>query len=145
MKTDDLVKCTRCGSDSCYIQHIPPTMVRLDYCLGCGFQSSPSYQDSKTLEIQLKYLPTIYKIIIDQEEDTKKIWIPAFVNVEGLGVIYANGVDRDNWWWETTNYDNNLKEAKLKVAEIKKFPKEKGFMDALEHLGILKLIKNGTI
>lgn len=137
MKTDELTKCSRCGDESCYVQYIPPTMLRLDYCLGCGFQSSPSYNDAQTLEASLKYLPTIYKILIDQEEESLKIWIPTFINVEGLGVIYANGIDRDNWWWESTKYDKKMNPPKLKVADIQKFSKDRGFTDAMNSLGLL--------
>ena len=137
MKFDNLVKCSRCSSDSCYIQDIPPTMIRLDYCFGCGFQSSPAYSEPGNLDLHLKHLPNIYKLLMDQEEDTLKIWMPVFINIPGNGIIYANGRSREDWWWEVAKYDKVLKD-KMKIEDIKRFPSEKGFMDALELLGLFE-------
>lgn len=137
--TDNLEICTRCGSDALYKQPISPEF-NLEYCFGCGFQHSTAYYNSEYLEASVKVLPNIYKILMDQEEDTGKIWIPSFINSPGNGLIYVNGFDRENWWWEAGKFSNKFTD-KMETKSIKKFPKEKGFMDAMEYLGLFEQIK----
>ena len=132
---DKLIECSRCGSDACYVQELGPKF-QLEYCMGCGFQSNTAYSNAELLTSNLNVLPTIYKILIDQEEDTLKIWIPAFVNVQDVGMIYANGNSRENWWWEAGKFDPKTP-GKIKTSELKKFEPTKGFMEALDYLGLL--------
>ena len=100
--------------------------------------------DSQFLKEQMEILPEIYKALISEDEDGK-IWIPSFTNLEGKGMVYANGTSRDNWWWEAVKY------KKLKVPEIKNHKKiiekinpksikhftELDFLSALEYVKIL--------
>lgn len=133
---DFIGNCSRCLGNMCYVQEISPEM-KLEYCFGCGFQSNTAYNVAEMLTANLNILPEIYKLLIDQEEDTLKIWIPTFINIPGVGMIYANGKDRDNWWWEAGKFDPK-QPTKIKVDEVKKFEPIHGFMDALEYMGLFE-------
>jgi hypothetical protein len=39
MAYDNLIECTRCGSDACYIQEVTKD-IKIELCYGCGFQSN---------------------------------------------------------------------------------------------------------
>ena len=136
LNKDSLISCTRCGSDACYVQEISPEM-KLEYCFGCGFQSNTAYNVAEMLTSNLNILPEIYKLLIDQEEDTLKIWVPTFINIPGRGMIYANGISRDEWWWEAGKFDPN-QPTKIKIDEVVKFEPTHGFIDALEYMGLFE-------
>ena len=140
---DKLTNCDRCGGDALYVQEI--NGVKTAQCFQCGYQySSLMTLDSQFLKEQMEILPEIYKALISEDEDGK-IWIPSFTNLEGKGMVYANGTSRDNWWWEAVKY------KKLKVPEIKNHKKiiekinpksikhftELDFLSALEYVKIL--------
>ncbi len=100
--------------------------------------------ESQFLKEQMEILPEIYKILMSEDEDGK-IWIPSFTNLEGKGMVYANGTSRNNWWWEAIKYKklkipevkNHQKiTEKINPKSIKKF-KEQEFLDALEYIKVL--------
>lgn len=145
MDFDNLIECSRCSSDAAYIQEINP-QLKIEMCLGCGFQSnSLMRQGSEFLEEQMEILPELYKALLDEEEETGKIWMPSTTRVEGKGMIFAEGSSRDNWAWAAAK-DIEVKEdekEKYKGAKyrtdmttIKHF-KEKDYIDALSYIGIL--------
>jgi hypothetical protein len=39
MNFDELIVCTRCGSDACYKQEVTKG-ISIELCYGCGFQSN---------------------------------------------------------------------------------------------------------
>ena len=78
MKYDDLKECTRCGSDACYIQEVTKD-ISIELCYGCGFQSnSVIKKDNTFFNEQLETLPELYKELMDEEEETGKIWCLVF-------------------------------------------------------------------
>ena len=113
MKFDNLSKCSRCGSDACYIQEINSD-ITLKFCYGCGFQSnSIMTKDSEFYKEQISILPEIYKDLI-YEDDKGGIWIPSTINVEEKGIVFAMGNDKTQWDW-----------AAAKVKEVSEEEKEK--------------------
>lgn len=148
MNFDELKTCSRCGSDACYSQEVTAD-VKIEMCYGCGFQSTSIMTvGSKMLEEQIHVLPEIYKVLIDEEEETGKVWIPSSINIDDKGLIYANGSDRDNWAWHAVKsfktsrewrrsnpkfkdkqYHTNLKDVKLFAPN--------DFIGALTHIGVL--------
>ena len=98
MKFDNLIECTRCGSDACYTQEVTKD-ITIEMCYGCGFQSnSLMKRDTDFFINQMELLPDLYKVLLDEEEDGK-IWMPSTVNIPDKGMIFANGKGRDNWKW----------------------------------------------
>ena len=112
---DKLTNCDKCGGDALYTQEI--NGVKTGQCFSCGFQyNSLMTLESQFLKEQMEILPEIYKLLMSEDEDGK-IWIPSFTNVEGKGMVYANGISRNDWWWEAIKY------KKLKIPEVKNHQK----------------------
>jgi ribosomal protein L37E len=145
MNFDNLIYCTRCGSDAAYVQEVN-TEIKIEMCLGCGFQSnSLMKQGSEFLKEQMEVLPEIYKALIDEEEDTGKIWMPSTTRVEGKGMIFAEGNSRDNWRWAAAKDVEVKDEEKEKYKGAKyrtdmstvEYFREREYIDALSYIGIL--------
>jgi hypothetical protein len=145
MQYDDLTKCSRCESDACYIQEVT-SEVKLEFCYGCGFQShSLLKHGSEFFTEQLALLPDLYKSLVEEEEDTKKVWMPSFINVSEKGMVFADGTGRDNWRWAGVKSIPVSKEEKEKykgakyradMSTIKHF-EERDFMEALSYIQVL--------
>ncbi len=137
MNFDDLIECTRCGSDACYKQEINQE-ITLEMCLGCGFQhNSIMVSGSQFLQEQMETLPELYKALLDEEEESSKIWMPTTINIQDKGMIFAEGTSRDNWAWAAVKSTlNEEKEYKTDMSTAKHFP-ERDFIGALSHIGIL--------
>lgn len=145
MKFDNLIECTRCGGDACYIQEVNAE-IKLEFCYGCGFQSNSLMKPgSEFLKEQMEVLPELYKALMDEEEDTGKIWMPTTINIEDKGLIFANGSGRDNWFWSAAkavpvkeDEKEKYKGAKWRadMSTIKNFH-ERDFIEALSYIKIL--------
>ena len=145
MNFDELIECSRCGSDASYQQKVNDKVI-LELCYGCGFQSnSVMTSGSLFLEEQLPLLPDLYKSLIQEEEDGK-LWMPTHIHVEGTGSIFADGVSSDDWAWAgvlAKEVEESEKEIlkgatyKSDMTTIKHFPSERGFIDALSYIGVL--------
>ena len=145
MRFDDLIECSRCGSDACYTQEITPK-VKIEMCMGCGFQFHSLMKPGTEFTIeQLSLLPDLYKSLIEEEEETGKIWMPSFINVEEKGMVFADGTGRDNWRWAGVKSIPVDKEEKKKyknakyradMSTIKHF-EERDFIEALSYIGVL--------
>ena len=144
MAYDNLIECTRCGSDACYVSEVTKDL-KIELCYGCGFQSnSVMTVDSQFLNEQLELLPDIYKALIGEEE-SGKVWMPSFHNVEGKGMVFADGLNPENWKWGAVKHVKVLKEEKEKyknakyradMSTIKHF-EERDFMDALSYIEVI--------
>lgn len=145
MGYDNLVECTRCGSDACYTQEVNKD-VSIQLCYGCGFQSNTVMTSgSEFLNAQLEVLPDLYRELMDEEEDSGKIWMPSFHNVKEKGMVFADGSGRGNWAWGAVKHVEVKEEEKEKfkgekfradMSTIKHFP-EREFMDALSYINVL--------
>ena len=137
MNFDELIICSRCGSDACYKQEVTKD-ISIELCYGCGFQSnSVMKKDSEFLSKQMETLPELYKVLLDEEEDTGKIWMPSIVNVKEKGMVFANGSGRNSWGWSAVKaIINEEGEFKTDMTTIKNF-KERDYMDALSYIGLL--------
>jgi hypothetical protein len=145
MNFDELIQCTRCGSDACYRQEVTKD-ITLEMCYGCGFISNSLLKpDSKFLKEQMEVLPELYKSLLDEEEETGKIWMPSTINVEEKGMVFADGNSRNNWKWgavkavpvspeESEKYQN--KKFRPDMSTIKHFI-ERDFIGALSYIGVL--------
>jgi hypothetical protein len=145
MEYDDLINCSRCNSDACYIQEITKD-IKIEFCYGCGYQTNSLMKPkSEFLDEQLLLLPDLYKSLIEEEEDTGKIWVPTFINIEDKGMIFADGTGRDNWRWASVKAIPILKKEKKKYKDAKyrtdmttiKHFEEGDFMEALSYISVL--------
>lgn len=144
MAYDNLIECTRCGSDACYVSEVTKD-IKIELCYGCGFQSnSVMTVDSQFLNEQLELLPDIYKALIGEEE-SGKVWMPSFHNVEGKGMVFVDGSSSTDWRWGAVKHVKVLKEEKEKyknakyradMSTIKHF-EERDFMDALSYIEVI--------
>jgi len=145
MNFDALKECSRCGSDACYSQEINKE-ISIELCYGCGFQSNTIMTSgSQFLSEQMELLPELYKELMDEEEETGKIWMPTTVNLQDKGMVFADGTSRMNWRWagvkaipipEEEKLPNNDRSYKPDMSTIKHF-EERDFMEALSYIGVL--------
>jgi hypothetical protein len=145
MNFDELKECTRCGSDACYSQEVNGE-ITLELCYGCGFQSNTIMTSgSEFFNEQMEVLPDLYKALMDEEEETGKLWMPSFVNVEDKGMVFADGGSRDNWYWGaakavkvTDEEKEKYKGAKYRVdmSTVRHYP-ERDYMEALSYIGVI--------
>tara|TARA_R110000822_G_scaffold61062_2_gene151483 strand:+ start:1283 stop:1726 length:444 start_codon:yes stop_codon:yes gene_type:complete len=145
MKYDELKECTRCGSDACYTQEVTKD-INIEMCYGCGFQSNSIIKKgNEFFNQQFENLPELYKELMDEEEDTGKIWMPTIINLKDKGMVFADGTNRDNWRWAAVKAIPVIEEELEKykgekhradMSTIKHF-EERGFIEALSYIGVL--------
>ena len=97
MNADQLVECRHCHGPLCYERHSSGT-VAWD-CITCGYTTNTLLL--KNTEAVLSYesmLPSLYtdlKFI----DDEGFVWYPTYIKVEGKGIIFADGISKDDWKW----------------------------------------------
>jgi hypothetical protein len=134
----------------CYVTEITPDISSY-YCISCGFCTNTLMKEGeKFLEEQSSMLPELYKDLFFKDNEGK-IWFPAGVNIPDKGMIFADGINKDNWMWtavlatkieesEKHKYPNPNKkgefyEYKMNMDTKKNF--ERGdYIEALEYIGI---------
>jgi len=145
MNFDDLKICSRCGSDACYLQEVTKD-ISIELCYGCGFQSnSIMKKGNEFFNKQWELLPELYKELMDEEEDTGKIWMPTTINIKDKGMVFADGSGRENWRWAGVKAVPVLEEEldkykgekyRADMSTIKHF-EERDFMEALSYIEVL--------
>ena len=147
---DNLINCSRCGSDACYVDEVNQD-IKTYFCYGCGYQTNSLMKEGETFyENQITVLPELYKDLMFKDEE--KIWFPSMINIPSKGMIFANGPSAQNWKWaavkaivvseeEKTKYPipgkkDQYYEFRMDMATMKSFL-EKDFMDALSYIGVL--------
>tara|TARA_R110002020_G_scaffold2117_3_gene9627 strand:+ start:4134 stop:4592 length:459 start_codon:yes stop_codon:yes gene_type:complete len=149
---DSLTICPKCGSDACYKQEVNENITNY-MCCGCGFISNTLMRDGEEYwEQQLISLPELYKDLIYKDK-SDQYWIPNTVNIPELGMVFVNGANIENWSWsavkaievvdgEKEKYPipgkpNEFYKHRMDMENLKSFPKERGYMDALLYIGVL--------
>jgi hypothetical protein len=148
---DNLITCTRCGSDACYVEEVNQD-IKTYFCYGCGFQSNSLMKsNSEFINQQNETLPELYKDLFFEDENGM-IWMPSAINLPQQGMIFANGTNSNEWKWsavnavpvtedEKTKYpipgkEGQFYERKMDMTTLKMFS-ERDFMDALSYIGVL--------
>jgi len=136
MNFDELKECTRCGSDACYRQEVTKD-ISIEMCYGCGFQSnSLMKKGTDFFKEQFDVLPELYKELMDEEEETGKIWMPSTINIKEQGMVFADGTGRDNWKWAAVkSILDKEKGFKTDMSTIKHF-EERDFIEALSYIEV---------
>jgi hypothetical protein len=137
MNFDELIVCTRCGSDACYKQEVTKD-ISIELCYGCGFQSnSLMKKGTEFFNEQFELLPELYKLLMDEEEETGKIWMPTHINIKEKGTIFAYGASRDNWQWAAAKaIPDDEKGFITNMSNLKLF-KESDFIEALSYIEVI--------
>ena len=147
---DNLIICTRCGSDACYVDEVNQD-IKTHFCYGCGFQTNSLMKEGETFyENQILVLPELYKDLMFK--DGEKVWFPSMINVPSNGMVFANGPSSRQWEWSAVKAVTVTEEEKEKypipgkkgeyyewrmdMTTMKNFP-ERGFMDALSYIEVL--------
>jgi hypothetical protein len=148
---DNLIICTRCGSDACYVEEVNQD-IKTYFCYGCGFQTNSLMKEGETFyEEQVSILPELYKDLFSKDEN-ELVWMPSMVNIPDKGMIFANGPSKEDWGWaavkavkvteeEKTKYPipgkkDQYYEFRMAMDTLQMFP-EREFMEALSYIGIL--------
>jgi len=148
---DNLIICSHCGSDACYIEEIT-SEIKTQFCYGCGFQTNSLMKEGEEfLSQQKEVLPELYKDLFFTDAEGQ-IWMPSTINVPTSGMVFANGNNAQNWMWsavkaipvteeEKTKYPipgkkDEYYERRMDMTTIAHF-REKEFMEALSYIGLL--------
>ncbi len=149
---DELIICPKCGSDACYKQEVNEKITNY-MCYGCGFISNTLMKDGEEYwEQQLMSLPELYKDLTYKDKNGQ-YWIPNTVNQPKLGMVFANGIDKNDWFWAAVKAIEVEEKDKLKypipgksgeyykhrmdMENLKSFNPERGYIDALSYIGVL--------
>ena len=146
---DNLITCTRCGSDACYMQEVN-NEIKLYHCYGCGFQANTAMKhDSEFFNQQMEVLPELYKELMGEDENGT-IWMPSVVNIPNKGMVFADGTRAFNWQWAAMKAVPMTKKEKAKFKEkgkdydfkmdkdtMKHFD-ERDYMEALDYIGVFE-------
>ena len=148
---DNLIVCTRCGSDACYVEEVNQD-IKTYFCYGCGFQTNSLMKEGETFyEEQVFILPELYKDLFSKDKN-ELVWMPSMVNIPDKGMIFANGPSKEDWGWaavkaikvteeEKTRYPipgkkDQYYEFRMAMDTLQMFP-ESDYMEALSYVGIL--------
>lgn len=149
---EKLVDCKRCGGNACYEQVLTPDEIKDTIttwlCMGCGFTTSTLMtKGSKVVKDAIETAPELYKDLLF-EDTSGNIWLPSTLTLPGKGMVFIDGVDKQNWKWAAAKAIEILEEEKSKYPEgqthkmdmqnIKHF-NQKEFMDALEMIGFFQV------
>ena len=145
MNYDEIINCPKSGGDLCYKTEINDKIVNY-LSLSCGFwTNSLMKKDSEFFKEQLATLPELYKDISWEDPKTKLIWMPNTINIADKGMVFANGVNPEEWKWAAVKSIPLEKEDEAKVkgqthkmdmGSMKSFT-EREYIDALSYIGIL--------
>jgi hypothetical protein len=148
---DNLITCSRCGSDACYVEEVNQD-IKTYFCYGCGFQTNSIMKEGETFfEEQSNILPELYKDLFYKDEEGK-IWMASSVNLPQQGMIFANGPSKEDWGWAAVKAVKVLDEEKEKypipgkkgeyyewrmdMTTLKMFS-ERDYMEALSYIDVL--------
>ena len=145
MNYDEIIDCPKSGGDLCYKTEINDKIINY-LSLSCGFwTNSLMKKDSEFFKEQLSTLPELYKDISWEDPKTELIWMPNTINIADKGMVFANGVNPEEWKWAAVKAIPLEKEDKVKVegqthkmdmGSMKSFT-EREYIDALSYIGIL--------
>jgi hypothetical protein len=147
---DNLTICNRCGSDACYVQEVNDK-IKNYMCYGCGFiTNSLMKKGEQFLDEQFNVLPSLYKELCLEDEETGLIWMPNTINIPDKGMVFADGTRAENWSWAAVKAIPMPEEEKIQFKEkgkdyewkmdmetMKHFT-EREFMEALDYIGVFE-------
>jgi hypothetical protein len=130
---DNLIECSRCGSDACYVTEVN-NKIKNYSCFGCGFITNTLMtRDSEFLNEQMESLPDLYKELMGEDENGL-VWMPNTINNPEQGMVFADGTNGSNWMWGAVLPSED---GKMDMSTIKHF-NERDFIEALDYIKVFK-------
>ena len=147
---DKLIQSPVSDSNACYVNKINDEITSfMDF--GSGFTTtSIMTEKSEAVANTINTSPELFKDIkkIDKEG---RVWFPATITIPGSGMVFADGTSKDDWGWtacksipltEAEKKSGKFpkdQEFKMDMANLEQFPREKGFIDALDYIGFFSI------
>ena len=152
MKHEAIIDCPKSGGDLCYEVQVTPD-ITIYNSLSCGFWTNSLMKlGEEFYEKQMSTLPELYIDLAWEDLKTGLVWIPNTINEPGVGMIFANGTDKNNWGWAAVKAvkvseedkekypipgkKGEFMEFRMDMDNMKLFP-EREYIDALSHIGII--------
>ena len=143
---DNLIQSPVSDSNACYVTKINDELTSyLDF--GSGFTTtSLMKEDSEQVTNAIETSPELFKDIRKKDSEGR-VWFPATITVPNSGMVFADGTSKKDWGWSAVKSiplsEEEIKSGrfpagqttKMDMNNVKKFPRDKGFIDALEEIG----------
>jgi hypothetical protein len=153
MQHEEIIDCPKSGGDLCYKTQVTPEIATY-LSLSCGFWTNTFMkEDQEFYEAQMETLPELYKDLAWVDEKTGLTWVPNTINQPGLGMVFANGSNAQNWGWaavksieipedQRKNHPipgkpGEFMEHKMDMANMKMF-NERDYIEALDYIGMFQ-------
>jgi hypothetical protein len=143
---DNLIQSPVSDSNACYVTKLNDDVTSyLDF--GSGFTTtSLMKENSEQVVAAVETAPELFKDLQITDKDGL-VWFPATITVPESGMVFADGTSKDEWGWSAVKTipltEEEIKSerfpanqtSKMDMGNAQIFPKEKGFIDALEVIG----------
>lgn len=143
---DNLIQSPVSDSNACYVTKINDEITSyLDF--GSGFTTTTLMkEDSEQVANAIESSPELFRDIRKKDSEGR-VWFPATITVPNSGMVFADGTSKKDWGWSAVKSiplsEEEIKSgrfpagqtAKMDMNNAKKFPRDKGFIDALEEIG----------
>ena len=152
MQYDEIIDCPKTGGRFCYRVQVTPE-ISTYMSLSSGYMTNSLMKEGEEFfEIQMETLPELHKDIAWKDPNTGLTWIPNTINEKGIGMVFADGTDKNNWGWAA------VKSIKIPDHEKRKHPipgkpgeyleykmdmdnmrhfHERDYIEALDYVGLL--------
>jgi hypothetical protein len=138
---DSLTICNKCQGNACYEYEMEG--VKFYSCYGCGFNTNDYWHQSNNNFSELeKTIPELYRDLKFTDSNGYH-WFPQTINNPKKGMIFADGIDKNNWKWVavlTKPIDKKEKhkfppnqQYKMDMSTKKEF-EQNDFMEALDFI-----------
>ena len=147
MQHDEIIKCPKSGGDLCYKIEVNKDITNY-FSLSCGFWTNTlMVPGSEFYNEQWEVLPELYKDLAWTDLETGLIWVPNTVNHPEMGMVFAEGPNKDDWNWAAVKAIPLTEEEKADpkytnqsfrpdMSTIAHFS-ERDYMEALDYIGAL--------
>jgi len=149
--SDEIIMCPMKGG-ICYVTQVSPD-VKNYMSLSSGFwTNSLMTKDSQFYKEQILALPDLYKDCMWEDKETGLTWLPTTINNPDHGMVFLNGIDKDNTKWaavksipvkdeEKSKYPIKGKpgqfyERRMDMDNLKNFEMN-DFIEALDYVGLI--------
>jgi len=116
--SDQLTTCRKCGSPLCYERHTE-SIIFWD-CLQCGYSTNTLLLvNTEAVFSYESMVPRLFQDIKYVDSDGL-VWFPTTVTKEGVGIIFPDGTNKDDWKWAVARH------VPVEEAEKERFKKKDG-------------------
>lgn len=92
--------CPHCGSHNCFHEEVDENITSY-LCMGCGYTSNDLFKtDSEQLTEYETTMPELYKDIKFVDKERGLTWYPTVLNVPTIGLVFVDGVSKEDWTWK---------------------------------------------